>query len=343
MLTRSAPASAESTLQTRPWARRPRTAVILAATCLAALSSQLHTPQSGWAQETAEKISLETSDGIPIAAWFYPVPQGTKSLATVILVHDVEGSHKTVEQLALSLQKAGCAVVAPDLRRHGASGARPAGGGASPSKGDSSDPRQLKKQDLEAIAASHGGRLRDQSLLRGEIEAVRNWISKNSGSGGVDIDKLCVVGSGMGATLATMWTAADFSWLPTASGPQGQQVRALVLVSPVWASKGISLSFPLQNPALQQRVPIMLLGGKADRDAGRLFDQLKRLRPESWFLQRSGQAEKARELDDPAAATVFFLQNDSSLVGDKLASEPSLGAAEQIKTFISLALDRKAD
>jgi pimeloyl-ACP methyl ester carboxylesterase len=315
---------------------------MLTTACLAALSGQLHAPRSGFGQETSEKISLETSDGIPIAAWFYPVPEGTKSLATVILVHDLEGSHKTVEQLAVSLQNGGCAVVAPDLRRHGASGARPAGA-ASANKGDSADPRQLKKQDLEAIAASQGGRLRDQSLLRGEIEAARNWIAKNSGSGGVNLDKLCVVGSGIGATLATMWTAADWSWLPTASGPQGQQVRALVLVSPVWASKGISLSFPLQNPALQQRVPIMLLGGKADRDAGRLFDQLKRLRPESWFQQRSGQADKARELDDPAAATVFFLQNDSSLVGDKLASEPSLGAADQIKTFISIALDRKPE
>lgn len=291
--------------------------------------------------QTVEELQLETSDGIRIAAWYYPVPDDAKAVATVIVVHDLEGSHKTVDNLARNLQRAGCAVVAPDLRCHGASGSRPAGSGG---KGDAADPRLLKKIDLESIAAATGGRLRGQSALRGEIEAVRNWIKQKSDSGTLDIDHLCVVGCGLGATLASMWTAADWNWPPTTTGPQGQQVRALALISPVWATKGISMSLPLTSDAIQHKIPILVMAGKGDRDAIRLFDQMKRFRPNEWFQQRSGQpADKAKDLEDPAEGTAFFIQTDTSLTADKLANDPSLNVADQIKTFFALALARKPE
>jgi len=324
--------------------------------CVAALL--LVSAAESWAAEVAatasgqavEELQLETSDGIRIAAWYYPVPEDAKAVATVILVHDLEGSHKTVDNLARNLQRAGCAVVAPDLRCHGGSGSRPAALTGSGGKSDSADPRLLKKIDLESIAAATGGRLRGQSALRGEIEAVRNWIKQKSEAGTLDIDNLCVVGCGLGATLASMWTAADWNWPPTTTGPQGQQVRALALISPVWATKGISMSVPLTSDALQHKIPILLLAGKGDRDAIRLFDQLKRYRPAEWFQQRTGQptdkatdktTDKAKDLEDPADGTAFFIQTDTSLTADKLANDPSLNVADQIKTFFALALARK--
>lgn len=299
-------------------------------------------------EQTVEELRLETSDGIRIAAWYYPVPEDAKAAVTVILVHDLEGSHKTVENLARSLQRAGCAVVAPDLRGHGGSGSRPAALAGNGSKADAADPRLLKKIDLESMAAATGGRLRDQSALRGEIEAVRNWIKQKSDTGTLDIDRLCVVGCGLGATLASMWTAADWNWPPTTTGPQGQQVRALALISPVWATKGVSMSVPLTSEALQRKVPILVLAGKGDRDAVRLFDQLKRFRPAEWFQQRVGQpadkaTDKAKDLEDPADGTAFFIQADTSLTADKLANDPSLHVADQIKTFFALALARKPE
>jgi len=294
-------------------------------------------------EQTVEELRLETSDGIRIAAWHYPAPKEAKAVATVILIHDLEGSHKTVDHFARSLQRAGCAVVAPDLRGHGGSGVRPATL-ASSDKDDKAQPRLLKKIDFESMAAATGGRLREQSGMRGEIEAVRNWIKQQSDAGSLDIDRLCVVGCGLGATLASMWTAADSNWPPTTTGPQGRQVRALALVSPVWATKGISMSVPFTSGALQREIPIMVFAGKADRDAIRLFDQLKRFRPAAWFQQRPGQPpDKARDLEDPADATVFFMQIDTSLTGDKLANDPALHAADHIKTFFTLALARKPD
>jgi hypothetical protein len=139
--------------------------------------------------------------------------------------------------------------------------------------------------------------------------------------------------------LASLWTAADSNWPPIASGPQGGQVRALVLISPPWSTKGVSFTVPLSQESLQRRIPVLVLGGKGDRDAVRLFDQFKRLRPAEWFQQRAGQdPEKAKDLADATQGSAFFIQADTSLSADKLVSEPEIKLAEQIKTFLGIAL-----
>jgi alpha-beta hydrolase superfamily lysophospholipase len=286
----------------------------------------------------AEELDLETSDGVGVASWYYAVADDAGPLGTVILVHDLDGSHKSVEPLALGLQKAGYAVVVPDLRGHGASTLRTTASG----REDRLDPKTFKKADLELIAAAAGGRVRDQSAVRGDIEAVRNFIKQRSDAGELDIDRLCVVGSGAGATLAALWTAADWAWPPIASGPQGQQVRALVLISPVWATKGLTISPALATDVLKREMPLLVIGGKDDRDATRLADQLKKQRPQKWFEQRAGQQfTTAKEVTKVGEATTFFIQVDSSLSADKLAADPGSGITGQVKTFLSLMLDGK--
>ena len=306
-------------------------------------SSAAAAPPTATGAETAtiEKLDLETSDGIGLAAWYYAAPRDEKPLATVILVHDLEGSHKSVEPLALALQKAGCAVVAPDLRGHGASTDRVAttGRGEKPAAG------MLKKSDLELIAATTGGRVREQAAIQGDIESVRNFIHRKSEAGELDLGRLCVVGCGAGATLAALWTAADAAWPPLASGPQGEQVRALVLISPAWVAKGLSIAPAFSSEVLKKETPILVFAGTDDRDAVRLADQLKRYRPREWFDQRAGQkftaakevakSDEAKASDAAAAASFLFIQANSKLSGDKLAAEPAVNAASLVKGFLS--------
>ncbi|NDC64279.1 MAG: alpha/beta fold hydrolase [Planctomycetia bacterium] len=302
-------------------------------------SPAVESPTAGEESEKpAEELKLETSDGLQIAAWYYAVKGDERPIATVILVHDLEGTHKSVEPLALALREQGFAVVAPDLRGHGASRPRSVGG----DRGEGVDAKLLRKNDLEMIAASSGGRIRDQSGLRGDIEAVRNWIKGRSEAGELDVDKLCVVGSGAGAMLAAMWSAADWAWQPTTSGPQGQQVRGVVLVSPEWTTKGLSISTAMETDAIRNRLPILVLGGTGDDDAKRLFKQLKLKRPNDWFEQMPGKPhETAPRLKSIGEASLFHIQVDSTLSGDKLASDRSARVADRIKTFLSLVLDRK--
>ena len=274
-----------------------------------------------------KRYDLETSDGVTLATWLYEPAENAKPLATVILVHDFEGSHETVEPLAVALRDAGCTVAVPDLRGHGASTNRSRAGG----RDDKLDVRQMRKADLEVIAAGAGGRLREQSAVRGDLETVHAFLAAQAGSA----ENLVVVGCGAGATLATLWTAADWAWPPLASGPQGQHVQALVLVSPSWAAKGVSLQPALGTDAVKHDVAVMVLAGTQDRDAIRLFDQLKRQRPKEWFDQRAGaEFTKAKDVEKPGEATLFMMQLDTPLSGEKLVAEPD--AAGRIKTFLSL-------
>jgi len=286
---------------------------------------------------TSQKLQLETSDGLTLSARYYPVATGQKPLATVLLLHDLEGSHKTVDPLAKLLQKNGFAVVAPDLRGHGDSTSRLGIGG----KVEVLEAKTLKRQELEAITATAGGRVREQAEFRGDIEAVRNWINHKSTSGELDIQRLCVIGSGTGGTLAALWTAADWAWGPIATGPQGQQVRALVLISPTWAAKGISIVSALASEGLKFQIPILVIAGEGDRDASKVFDQLKRYRPQSWFQQRGGRSEQAPKLENAAQATAFFMQLETGLSADKLASDRTANAAARIQKFFTLVLDPK--
>ena len=91
----------------------------IACTCWA-LTARSADEKSRTNTSAAEHVSgLMTSDGVPLQVVYYP-SQG-KATATVILVHDIGGSEKTVRKLASGLQQAGCAVAVPDLRGHGAS------------------------------------------------------------------------------------------------------------------------------------------------------------------------------------------------------------------------------
>lgn len=266
-------------------------------------------------RDPVEKLSLETSDGIAIAAWHYRVLTDAECPPVVILLHDLDGSHLSVEPLAKELAARGIAVVAPDLRGHGASTTRLTGGVE-----DTIEARSLKKPDLEAITLTQGGRVRDQSAVRGDIECVRNWIKLRADEGKLDIERLFVVGSGLGCTLAAMWAINDAAWPDLVGGPQGRQVRGLVFISPAWSSRSLTVSSVLAADLVRRELPVMVLAGRDDRDAVKLFDQLKRQRPNEWFEQRAGQAAPAKAAKLEGSPTLYLLQRDTDLTGDRLAS-----------------------
>jgi pimeloyl-ACP methyl ester carboxylesterase len=289
-------------------------------------------PEAG-AEKPAELV-LANTDGVDIHAWHYParVEKGSAPLAAAILLHDLEGSHRSVEPLAQALQAAGITVVAPDLRGHGASTSRLG-------TADAVDVRLLKKPDFELMAATRGGQIREQSAIRGDVESVRNWIKRQADDGDLDMNRLVVVGSGLGAAVAAAWTAEDANWPTVTKGPQGRQVRGLVLVSPSWTTRGFSINAPLGHEAVKAAVPVLLIAGRNDRDAAKVFEQLKRQRPDDWFrLRADGEQEQAKKLTDPAQASLFMVELDSPRTADALASDGTLNAAKVITKFFGMAL-----
>ncbi len=290
------------------------------------------------ADADVEQLDLETTDGIQLRAWYYPAKADTTrtQTATVILLHDLDGSHKSIAPLAKALQKAGCAVVAPDLRGHGESTTRQLSG-----REAAVDAKLLKKADFDYMTATSGGQVRDQSAHRGDIEAVRNWIKRRAADGDLSMDRLYVVGSGLGGAWAMAWTTNDSLWPDTAKGPQGKQVRGLVLISPTWTTRGFTISPALGSEPMKRGVPVMVIAGTNDRDSVKIFDHLKRLRPLSWWEQRAdGKNAKAEKLTDPAKAAAFLFEFNSTRTADALASDRSLDPAAVIAKFFSLVNDR---
>lgn len=270
---------------------------------------------------------LVTSDGVSLAAWFYPAakPETTAGkpadagasdgpAPVVILVHDLGGSHASLEPLARDLQARGIAVVAPDLRGHGET--------KGPADRDDLDAKTIKLPDFVKMTMTDGGRVREQAENRGDLETVRNWIRENAAARRLDVDRLVVVGSGVGAAIAAQWTMLDAAWPDIASGPQGRQVRGLVFVSPVWTTRGFTIGSALAGEPVRRSVPVLVIGGTGDADGVKIYDQLKRQRPDAWNEKRAGQAAPTQS---PKAAgkspiTLYLRQFDSPLKGDELAA-----------------------
>jgi len=121
----------------------------------------------------------------------------------------------------------------PDLRGHGASRTRRVG-----DRESKVEAKALKATEVEFMAHSRGSQVRDQAPHRGDVETTRNWMI----SQGLPIDRLHVAGVGLGAAVAAAWTAEDANWPSLASGPQGGQVRGLVMIAPLLAPAGCRCS-----------------------------------------------------------------------------------------------------
>jgi pimeloyl-ACP methyl ester carboxylesterase len=207
-----------------------------------------------------EVVSLATRDGVQLKITYFASTRSkgsaqAKQVAPVVLLHDYKETRNVLAPFAGRLQAPGenepdrpsFAVITVDLRAHG----------------DST--KQLRPDgfqiDLDAARLNKNGMLAMASL---DMEAVRGFLVVKNDAGELNLNKLCLLGAGMGAGVAANWAAQDWAAPPLAVGKQGQDVKVLVLVSPRWSFKGLSMHGPMQFPLLKQSVAWMLIYGKED-------------------------------------------------------------------------------
>jgi pimeloyl-ACP methyl ester carboxylesterase len=217
---------------------------------------------------------LRTSDGVSLSATFFPGTNEKESVP-VLLLHNWKSSRKEFAVLAKELQKKGCAVLVPDLRGHGASTSQIVAGRGR-AREETLDASKFRTNDYAAMA-------------RYDMAALRSFLVKKNNDGELNLNKLVIVGSEMGAALATVWAAYDWS-LPNyehAGIKQGQDVKALVLISPRWSYTGLDASKVLNLKGIspvRDRVSIMLLVGGDDsrklRDVERIEAKFVLNRPQ---------------------------------------------------------------
>jgi pimeloyl-ACP methyl ester carboxylesterase len=249
---------------------------------------------------------LVTRDGVQLKATFYPSNKG-KEVVPVILLHSWKGDGREYAGLAPLLQKLGCAVLVPDLRGHGES----TGG-----------PGLSRPLDAAKFGKTDFGR-----MVTYDMETLKAFLMKKNNEGQLNIEKLCVVGGEMGASVALDWARHDWSWPPLVGKKQGQDVRALVLISPELNFQGLDVRPALSHPAVRSQLSVLIIVGNGDSravsDARRIEGMLSRYHPEP---------------SDPAQRDLFFGRLDTKLQGTKMLGVQGINTEGGIMAFIDCRL-----
>jgi len=261
---------------------------------------------------------LETRDGVVLKCTYYEGTKGKKTVP-VIIVHGWEENRKYYLPLAAELQKSGHAVIVPDLRGHGESTARRVAGG----------------QRIVAIDRKRMSLMDLQAMVLADLERVKQFLLSENNDGKLNIELLCVVGSEFGATLAANWAAYDWSKRSLPTFKVGQDVKALVFISPIGVFKGLRWDTGLRHPVVR-RLSVMMIYGKRKsetvREIARMRSTLKSGRPP---LPKD-KAELAEKQD------LFDIGLDTEIQGVKLLAAKSLRVDAMINEFIRLRLVNKS-
>lgn len=272
--------------------------------------AQVQRPAAGEGPPPEERI-VTTKDGVHLHFQYFAPKEvsAAKNTVPVILLHGQGGSSADMVPLARELQKLGHAVFAPDLRGHGKSVRRVGANG----------------RELEI----HADSMADEQyvyMVNFDMEALKKHILQLNNEGKVNIEMLTIVGSEMSTVVALDWSLMDWSWPSLPSIKQGQDVKALVLISPLSKYKKLSAEGVYSSPVFRKPFSILVVGGAKDKEyCGKIYDQLSKYHPTPSADQQS----------------LFYIDLTTSLQGAKLF-DPSLEVHKAVGNFIERRLVRRA-
>ncbi len=271
-------------------------------------------PQPSDGAPPEERI-VTTKDNVHIHFQYFTPKDvhGGKNTIPVVLLHGQGGSSADMVPLARHLQKLGHAVVCPDLRGHGKSVRRVGSAGA--------------EAEIHADSMSSEQYV---YMVNFDMEAIKKFLLELNNEGKVNIELLTIVGSEMSTIIALDWAQMDWSWPSLPSIKQGQDVKALVLISPLGKYKSLVADRVSASPIFRSPFSILVVGGAKDKEfCGKLYDQLIKHHP----LPSKELAETQQSL--------YYIDLKTSLQGAKLL-DPSLDVQTAIGTFLERRLVKKA-
>ncbi len=271
-------------------------------------------------------MTLDTRDGWRIHCEYYgpqeKIRQG-KETVPIIMVHGWEGQGSDWNFLAVGLQTLGHASMVIDLRGHGRSTIRRV-------PGDRTGATETVSVD--------GLDRDDISRIWLDLEAAKSELMRKNNAGEVNIEMLTVIAAEVGCIIAMEWAIRDWAWPITPAYKQGQDVKALVLLSPVESYRRMSATKSLNHPTIRERLSLMFaVGAEESRFAGsvkRMHDRIERVRPS---LEKKVDPKEAERLRD-----LFLIQAPTSLQGSAL-TDRSLPVNRAIVYFLTKRLLERSD
>ena len=215
--------------------------LVYLAAVIAAATATAQRPKSD-DKPKLKTITMKTKDGIALRAFYFPSDQG-KDAIPVLIVHEWQGQASPYGKLVVALHKAGCAVLVPDYRGHGGSKEFTNVRGEK----DKFNLAQMSKRDVE-------------NIVKFDLEKAKSFLKKENNDGKLNLNALVVIGVREGCVLAGRWAQRDWSFPSVGRMKQGQDVKALIFISPEKQIKGIGIDPSLTDQNLL-RLPIMILAG----------------------------------------------------------------------------------
>ncbi|MBX3437466.1 MAG: hypothetical protein KF861_08255 [Planctomycetaceae bacterium] len=232
----------------------------------------------GLAEGVSEtKVLNSTTDGWPIHITYFPAQtkeskSGSPDAGVVILLHGKGGDRRVWEQkhgnakdsIAGILQQVlGMAVVSVDLRKHGESTQDAAG----------KTETVLRNEDY-------------QHMWQGDLEAVKQFLLQEHQAQRLNINKLAIVAADEMAPIAARFAVADWTKLPYDDAPantpnqrtpRGQDVRALVFLSPSNTAGNVNIMGPIRElRSPQAGIAMLALVGQKDLSSSSTVKNIER-------------------------------------------------------------------
>ncbi len=270
-------------------------------------------PPEGMRLPPAEDVTIRSwlvgQNGpiVDLKATYYASTVG-KEAVPVVLLHEFNGSRTDFGDFPAQLQKAGHAVLAVDLRGHG---------------GSTQVNTMNRPLTAEQLRTADFRRMADQDL-----EAVKRWLMVKHNEGALNIERLTLIGAEMGSVVAVNWAVIDWSWPVLATGKQGQDVRALVLLSPTYNFKGYNITQALNTAPMQRQLSVQIVAGsKNTRVAGEATKMHRLL---------EGARPRPTNPEDVVRFQSLFLDTpETDVQGTKLL-DPRVQIRDRILKFIEL-------
>ncbi len=256
-----------------------------------------------------QDLVLTTGDRVELAVTYYPPRKPGKDVVPVVLLHQFKGSRRDYVELAKILQNAGHAVILPDLRGHG----------RSTSMVGSTQRIEADRLTLPQL----------QRMVLDDMEHVNRFLWERNNAGDFNVNKLCIVGAEMGASVALLYAARDWDIRPYGTMQLGQFVKGLVLISPEWSFKGLTLQPAMRHPGVRSDISVLVVSGGRNpasvREAKRIYDMFKPHHPEP-------APNRVAEDKD-----LFYAELDTALQGTNMLGQ-NLKLEQFIAQFINLRL-----
>ena len=264
-----------------------------------------------------EAVTRETKDGVQLHFTYYAGTAGKKAVP-VIMLHGWDGQGSDYEALALRLQAAGHAAITPDLRGFGRTKSYQTPGG---------DVRDLDPETFRTKAL--------ESMIY-DVEACRKFLLEKNNEGELNIEALCIIGADFSTIVAMNWARYNWEQPVLPAYKLGQDVKAMVLLSPVASFKGMTNRDALSHPVVKGRLSTLIAVGNEDTkalaEAKRLNSSLQAFHPK---VSKDPEEQK-NKLD------LFYITPDTKLQGTELLGD-GLPVANNILGFINLRLVAKMD